>query len=256
MTRSFAARSFLRPGLIGLIAAAWTAGAGCSSDSDEPEQGAGGSATAGSSGAAGGGGAAGAGGSAAGNGGAAGSAGASGSAGSSSDAGAELPEPIGRCNAIVVDHGLPTFQHLALCVAVSYDTNPPSGGNHYANWAAFQTYDFPVPPGFVVHSLEHGAVAFWYNCPEGCDDEVREVQDFIDALPEDPLCDGEDTPRRVILTPNPDLDSRWAASAWGWTLNADCFDDEVFGEFYQARSGLGREALCANGIEITEDTCP
>lgn len=226
MTWSFSARWFVRLALLGLGLAAGGAGAGCSSDS-EPEQGMGGTAAAGSGG----------------------------SAGSSNDPDAGLPEPIGRCNAITVDHGTPTFLHLASCTEVSYDTNPPSGGNHYGNWAAFQTYDFPVPPGFIVHSLEHGAVAFWYNCPEGCVDEVEEVQDFIDALPEDPLCVGEETARRVILVPNPDLQSRWAASSWGWTLNAECFDEQVFGEFYRARSGLGREALCANGSEITEDSC-
>jgi hypothetical protein len=254
MTWSLTARWLVRSGLIGLTAAAWGAGSGCSSD--EPEEGVAGSA--GSAGASGSGGAAGASSSGgnAGSAGAAGSSGASGSAGSSSDSDAGLPEPVGLCNAIIVDHGLPTFQHLAPCSEVSFDTNPPSGGNHYAVWAAFQTYDFPVPPGFIVHSLEHGAVAFWYNCPDGCADEVEEVQDFIDALPEDPLCVGEATARRVILVPNPELESRWAASAWGWTLNAECFDEQVFGDFYEARSGLGREALCANGNVITEQTCP
>ena len=255
MTWSFSARWLVRSGLLGLGAAAWGGALGCSSDSDDPEQGVGGSSVAGSAGASGNSGTAGSSG-ASGSGGAAGSSGASGSAGSGSDSGAGLPEPVGRCNAIIVDHGLPSFQHLAPCTETSYDTNPPSGGNHYAIWAAFQTYDFPVQPGFIVHSLEHGAVAFWYNCPDGCADEVEEVQDFIDALPEDPLCEGEATARRVILVPNPDLDSRWAASAWGWTLNAECFDDEVFGEFYESRSGLGREALCANGSVITEQTCP
>jgi hypothetical protein len=249
MTWSFSARSLVRTGLIGLTATAWGIGAGCSSDSAPLDEGDGGTTSAGSGGAAGSG-------DSGGSAGAAGSGGASGSAGSSNDSDAGAAEPVGRCNAIIVDHGLPTFRHLVPCTETSYDTNPPSGGDHYANWANFQTYDFPVPPGFIVHSLEHGAVAFWYNCPEGCADEVDEVQDFIDALPEDPLCDGADSVRRVILVPNPDLESRWAASAWGWTLNAECFDEVVFGEFYQARSGRGREALCASDVDVTEDTCP
>jgi hypothetical protein len=107
-----------------------------------------------------------------------------------------------------------------------------------------------------VHDLEHGAVVFWYNCPDGCADEVAEVEAFIDSLPEDPLCDGEGVPRRAILVPYPDLESRWAASAWGFTLNAECFDPDAFGAFYTARSGRGREPLCANGVVVTEDTCP
>lgn len=134
--------------------------------------------------------------------------------------------------------------HVTACSELVYSTNPPSGGEHYAAWAAFQTYDVPVHPGFLVHALEHGAVVFWYNCPEGCADEVAEVEDFIAALPEDPLCEPFSTPRRTVLVPYPELASRWAASAWGFALNADCFDAASFEAFYLEHVGRGREALC------------
>jgi uncharacterized protein DUF3105 len=233
------------------------AGAACSSDPATPDDGVGGTAAAGSSGS---------GGSSSGSAGVAGSSGSggssggsSGSAGTSNEADAATGTPVGPCNALIEDHGAPSYLHLVSCTpGVSFDTNPPSGGNHYGNWAAFQNYDFPVPPGFLVHSLEHGAVVFWYNCPEGCADEVAEVEDFIDSLPEDPLCEaeGQGVPRRAILVPYPELESRWAASAWGWTLNAECFDDGAFGDFYAARTGRGREALCLPGTVVTEETCP
>jgi hypothetical protein len=142
------------------------------------------------------------------------------------------------------------------CTQVAYSTNPPSGGNHYAVWAAFQTYDYPVPVGYVVHDLEHGAIALWYNCPEGCADEVAEVQAFIDSQPEDPLCDGRSAVRRALLVPNPALPSRWAASAWGYALTADCFDEAEFGTFYTSHYGQGPEQTCADNQVIPANACP
>jgi hypothetical protein len=142
--------------------------------------------------------------------------------------------------------------HVADCSAVSYPDNPPAGGNHYPEWAAFQSYSFPVPRGFWVHDLEHGAIVFSYNCcasSAGCADEVAQVQAVIDALPEDPACSTA-TPRRVLLTPDPLLDVRWGVSAWGSTLRADCVDTERFRQFYLDHFGRGPEDLCNAGTDF------
>jgi Protein of unknown function (DUF3105) len=162
----------------------------------------------------------------------------------------------GECNIRIVESPPTSAIHVELCTEVAYSTNPPSGGDHYAIWAAFQTYDYPVPAGFLVHDLEHGAVVFSYNCPEGCDDEVAEVQAFIDNQPVDPLCASFTAPRRVLLVPDPELPSRWAASAWGFALTASCFQSGEFGAFYTAHYGRGPEQLCNDGRLITADECP
>ncbi|HTV20574.1 MAG TPA: DUF3105 domain-containing protein, partial [Polyangiaceae bacterium] len=133
------------------------------------------------------------------NAGAAGSAGdGGGSSAGAGGSGEELPPGVGECNVRIVESTPTSAFHQQLCSELTFTTNPPSGGDHYAVWAAFQTYDVPVPAGFLVHDLEHGAVVFWYNCPEGCADEVAEVQAFIDALPEDPLCEPFDAARRAV----------------------------------------------------------
>ena len=44
---------------------------------------------------------------------------------------------------------------------------------------------------------------------------------------------------RVILAPDPTLPVRWAATAWTWTLRADCFDEAAFGQFYADHYGHG-----------------
>ena len=162
----------------------------------------------------------------------------------------------GDCNARVVESTPGAALHELQCSSIEYSTNPPSGGNHYGIWAAYQSYDFPLPVGYLVHSLEHGAVVFWYNCPEGCADEVAQVDAFIAALPEDPLCDGYGVARRTVLVPSPDLPSRWAASAWGFALTADCFDATTFRAFYDAHYGRSPETLCNPPAEVyTSDPC-
>jgi hypothetical protein len=162
----------------------------------------------------------------------------------------------GTCNVDILESPPASAVHENQCTPIDYSTNPPSGGNHYGVWAAFQTYGYPLPVGYVVHALEHGAIALWYNCPEGCADEVAEAQAFIDGQPEDPLCDGRSAVRRALLLPNPALPSRWAASAWGYALNADCFDDAEFGAFYTAHYGRAPEQLCNDGQVIPANACP
>jgi hypothetical protein len=172
------------------------------------------------------------------------------------DAADATPPDAGSCAPVVEQHPWEGATHVPVCSAVTYVSNPPSSGNHYPIWAAFQTFTTPVPRGFYVHDLEHGAIVITYNCPGGCAAEVAAAQAFIDALPVDPLCGGAAPPnRRVVMTPDPMLDVRWAASAWLWTLTAPCFDPVAFGQFVSAHYGNGPEVECANGVDPT-GMCP
>ena len=164
------------------------------------------------------------------------------------DAGREAAEPVpdAACSVTVEAHAIEGAQHMATCSPLTFGTNPPSSGNHYAIWAAYRTYTQPFLPGFWVHSLEHGAVVIGYHCDGGCPDEVARAQAFIDALPAD--CGGAPA-RRVILLPNPDLDVRWAASAWGFTLRADCFDEPTFAAFVAAHYAHAPEDICSDGLD-------
>lgn len=137
---------------------------------------------------------------------------------------------------------------MPICSPLIFATNPPSSGNHYAIWADYRTYARPILRGFWVHSLEHGAVVITYNCPGGCAEDVAAAQAFIDGLPADcgPMS------RRVIMTPDPELDVRFAASAWGYTLRANCFDRDTFSSFYSAHYDHGPESICGGGTDPTE----
>ena len=109
-----------------------------------------------------------------------------------------------QCVSTVEQHADEGATHVPCTQTVTYQTNPPSSGNHYSCWAAYQTYSSPVPWGNLVHSLEHGAMIVVYNCPQGCAADVAAIQSFIDALPLDPNCGASLRKNRIILMPDPD----------------------------------------------------
>jgi hypothetical protein len=166
---------------------------------------------------------------------------------SEAPAGTDLPG--GVCNAVPQSFTGLGQTHVAECSPIDYPDSPPAGGDHYPIWAAFQAFPFPVPRGYWVHDLEHGAVVYSYNCPNDCAGEVAQVSALIDALPFDPECDPS-MPRRVVLTPDPLLDVRWGLSAWGHTVRADCVDSDRFRQFYLNHFGRGPEQLCAPGSDF------
>ncbi len=166
-------------------------------------------------------------------------------AGSTIDTALPPVEDGPSCAVVVAAHPIEGNLHMPLCSPLAYGTNPPSSGDHYPIWASYRTYTKPFLPGFFVHSLEHGTVVISYNCQDGCPADVARIQAFIDALPAD--CAGP--PRRIILLPNPQLDVRFAASAWGFTLKADCFDQAEFAAFVAAHYNHAPEDICSDGVD-------
>ncbi len=162
--------------------------------------------------------------------------------------------PVGVCGAVTQQHPDEGHAHVDPCSYVDYLTLPPSSGSHYPYWTAYMTYDQPVPEGYWVHNLEHGAIVLTYNCGEaGCADDIAAAQQMIDAYPADPACPmvAGGVRNRFVMTPDPRLDVRFAASAWGWTLRANCFDTAPVLAFAQAHYGQGLEpTICTNGEDF------
>ena len=170
------------------------------------------------------------------------------------EASPDVGGPYGTCNAMIEQFQVTSAMHVEECSALP-EEKPPHGGPHYPVWAAFQNYDFPIAHGYLIHSMEHGAVVFYYNCPSGCDGELSLARQLIESEPVDPLCSGTGASRRAILVPDPTLDVPWAASAWGFTLRADCFDPDVFGRFYKSHYAHSPEDICAAGRAFESSPC-
>lgn len=157
--------------------------------------------------------------------------------------------PDGTCETLVQSQVNDGHGHTdSDCVPVTYASIPPSSGTHYPDWTAYKTYPTPVPWGFLVHDLEHGAIVIVYNCPDGCPTEVAQAQALIDGLPPDANCHG--ARMKIVLAPDPTLDVRWAAAAWTWTLRAACFDEAAFGAFVADHyDGPDTEAACPGSLD-------
>jgi len=154
------------------------------------------------------------------------------------------------CQTVVTAHAIEGATHVPVCWPVIYQSNPPTSGDHYPVWAAYKAYDTPVPRGFFVHDLEHGAIVVTYNCASPCDAEVASLIAYLDSLPADPLC-VPPLKRRFVVTPDPLLDVRFAASAWGFSLRSQCFDLAALGMFIEDHYAQASENTCFDGSDVT-----
>jgi Protein of unknown function (DUF3105) len=175
---------------------------------------------------------------------------------------AEEPVEGSTCNAVIRTYPPPTsVSHVPTCSPVSYETNPPVYGNHYPLFPKFGVYEYAIPRGFYVHSLEHGGAVITYSCTD-CGDEVKKAESLVKSLGIEPACCTSsgcgDATNRMELTPDPGIPTRWAASAWGYSLTADCFEPEVFQAFAEQYRGLGPELICSNqyAIDVSEPSSP
>ena len=120
-----------------------------------------------------------------------------------------------------------------------YNSNPPAGGTHYetdfsekfyqeSDLAALPKY----PEGYLVHSLEHGYVIFWYNCQisgTDCDTLKQTIQTVMD----------ETGKTKLIAFPWSTMEVPLAMTSWGQilkftTLDADLMKKFVLRNRYQA----------------------
>jgi len=116
-----------------------------------------------------------------------------------------------------------------------YNSDPPSSGRHFPTQAFAGFYDGeqaasfdPFPAGYLLHSLEHGYVIFWYDC-EGlsagdCEDLKADIQQVM----------GRVGNYKVIGFPWPSLDVPVAMTSWGRLLRFEQFDPDLAEAFVRS----------------------
>ena len=102
-----------------------------------------------------------------------------------------------------------------------YSSSPPTSGWHLDRWAPWGIKTEPLPPELFIHNMEHGGVILHYRCPDGCPEEVEKMRKIVQDSRIDEL----------ILMPNPDMESRFALTAWNWLLTMEEYDDDRAREF-------------------------
>ena len=142
---------------------------------------------------------------------------------------------------------MPTANHKDVGTPIEWSSNPPSSGDHFGQWAAYKEYTSVVSRGFLVHSMEHGAVLLLYQCDAPpCTETVEALRRVRDAVPADPKCDPS-VRARVIIAQDPLLDVPVAAAAWGWIYKAQCVDEPSMTQFAKDHYAQAPENLCGGG---------
>ena len=157
---------------------------------------------------------------------------------------------IGGCSIVVEQWALEKASHVPVGTDITWTSNPPSSGSHFPVWAAYQAFSTPVPRGYYVHDLEHGAVVLLFNCARsdaGCDELPAALQQVSDALPSDGMCTAP-VRVRTVISPDPLLPTPIAAVAWGFVYRAECVDLPSLKAFAAAHYAQGPENVCANGV--------
>lgn len=164
----------------------------------------------------------------------------------------EVDGGAGGCNQATIYDPNPSANHVAPGTPLVYASMPPVGGDHYGLWADYQNYTYPIDHGYLVHSLEHGAVIFFYRCAarEACPGLASDLETLAETvIPQDPLCAPyPHVRRRIIVVPEPNLTSVVAASAWRHGLALHCVDLAALAAFTLAHYDRATESLCAPGI--------
>jgi len=136
-----------------------------------------------------------------------------------------------------IDH-LPVDESPHVEGDIEYPTLPPAGGPHNPCWYEFGIHEEAVPAERWVHNLEHGAIVFLYNCPDGCPDEVAALTILA-----------QDLGPWVLMTPYPDMDWRFAAVAWENRILVNCLDTDAMGRFYEEHVNNAPESVLSDPAE-------
>jgi hypothetical protein len=134
---------------------------------------------------------------------------------------------------------------------IEWTTNPPTSGDHFDTWAAYDRSYTLLDRAFWVHNLEHGAVVLLHRCDGGCPDQVAALEDAVRAMPVDASCSAP-VKHRTLVAADPLLpaDATSAAVAWGAMYNATCVDPDAIAAFTADFYGRAPEDLCFDGASL------
>ncbi|GAC1399160.1 MAG: hypothetical protein NVSMB65_17350 [Chloroflexota bacterium] len=131
--------------------------------------------------------------------------------------------------------------HVVPGVIIPYKHYPPTSGTHYYVPAPLgvypaPTFPHPLPEGYWVHNLEHGAIVILYRCPRGCPALAKQLAGLLHTFP-----NGKHGQVQLIVTPYARLQHRIAILAWRWLDQMDTFDQARLTAFYRMHVGQGPE---------------
>jgi hypothetical protein len=135
---------------------------------------------------------------------------------------------------------------------VKWNSNPPTSGPHYGQWAVWNFYDSPVPLTMSTHNLEHGGIVIHYG-PQLPQSEVSKLREFYN-----------EDPNAMLVAPLPTAGNKVIASAWyydeskqsdrsyfgeGEQITATKVDEDALKAFRDEFRYKGRERIPAENLQ-------
>ena len=139
---------------------------------------------------------------------------------------------------------MPTANHLDN-QTISYDTDPPTSGNHWSAPAQCAFYEEELADELIVHNMEHGHVIISHNLRDPA--QVETLRQVVAGLPSES--------RWGITRPYSKIpEGTVAMSAWGVLDQFEGVNEERISAFFEAYAGnrfsdetrrLGRGIPCS-----------
>ena len=105
---------------------------------------------------------------------------------------------------------------------VKWNSNPPTSGPHYGQWAVWNFYDSPVALTMSTHNLEHGGIVIHYG-PKVPPAEVQKLREFYN-----------EDPNAMLVAPLPSAGDKIILSAWNFD-ESRAKEKGYYGEGEQAK---------------------
>jgi len=126
--------------------------------------------------------------------------------------------------------------HISDGSTASYNSNPPTSGDHYQNPAPARFYDKELPDEQLVHNLEHGHVWIAYK-PNPSSEIIDILKDFSGG--------------NIVVTPRSKNDTDIALAAWGrldkFNIEANEIDRQRIKDFISRYQNRGPESVGVQG---------
>lgn len=118
-----------------------------------------------------------------------------------------------------------------------YNSVPPTSGPHYETAAPWTSPSIsPLPEELWIHNLEHSGIVALYNCPGGCPDLVKKLEDFRRTGPRSKFGFV-----KMLVLPYEKTDTQLTLVAWNYYLKLADYDENALREFVLAHQDKGPE---------------
>jgi hypothetical protein len=110
-----------------------------------------------------------------------------------------------------------------------YTSVPATSGPHYGQPLGptrSGIHDQQLADEVFVHNLEHGGVAIFYNCPEGCPEIVEPLSAMVQRGVADDM--------ELLLSPYSGMEYRISLNAWTFIEQFDEYDEDRVRAFIEA----------------------